>query len=169
MNKTALIGFALALAGCGRQKVVEARVAPSAHENLPPRHQVRATGKVRAVRSYAIQVPQIVGANSSRLTLIKLAANGAEVHEGDVVAEFDSTQEAENARQAQAKFDDLSHQVEQKQAQNRSEAETRSPDLQKAAADLAKARIDRRKGPILSEIDTLKNEAKPTDAHAHLR
>jgi multidrug efflux pump subunit AcrA (membrane-fusion protein) len=116
MNKSAPIAFVLLLAGCGRQKVVEARVDPSSHENLPPHHQVRSTGKVRAVRSYAIQVPQIIGQNSSRLTLIKLAANGAEVHEGDVVAEFDGTQEAENACQAQARYDDLSHQVEQKQA-----------------------------------------------------
>jgi HlyD family secretion protein len=168
MNKTVLIGFALALAGCGRQKVVEARVDPSGHDNPSLRHQVRATGKVRAVRSYAIQVPQIVGQNSNRLTLIKLAANGAEVHEGDVVAEFDATQEAENARQAQAKYDDLSHQVEQKQAQNRAEAEKRSSDLQKAEGDLAKAQIELRKGPILSEIDRLKNEAKATDAQAHV-
>ena len=168
MNRTALIAFVLLLAGCGRQKVVEARVDPSSHENPPARHQVRATGKVRAVRSYAIQVPQIVGQNSSRLTLIKLAANGAEVHEGDVVAEFDGTQEAENARQTQAKYDDLSHQVEQKQAQNRADAEKRSSDLQKAEADLAKARIELRKGPILSEIDRLKNEAKAQDAQAHV-
>jgi HlyD family secretion protein len=168
MNKTAPIAFVLLLAGCGRQKVVEARVDPSGHENPLPHHQVRATGKVRAVRSYAIQVPQIIGQNSSRLTLIKLAANGAEVREGDVVAEFDGTQEAENARQAQARYDDFSHQVEQKQAQNRADAEKRSSDLQKAEADLAKARIELRKGPILSEIDRLKNEAKAQDAQAHV-
>src|SRR5579872_3093624 len=168
MKQTALIGFVLALAGCGRQKVVEARVDAAPHDDAVPRRQVRATGKVRAVRSFAIQVPQIIGQNGGRLTLIKLAPNGAEVHEGDVVAEFDSTQELENARQAQAKYDDLSHQVEQKHAQNRADAEKRSDDLQKAEADLDKAAIELRKGPILSDIDRLKNEAKMEDAKAHV-
>lgn len=36
-----------------------------------------------------------------------------------VLAEFDRTQQLDNARDTQAKFDDLSHQVEQRQAQNR--------------------------------------------------
>ena len=169
MRLNVLLGFALLLAGCGRQKVVEARVdpAPASHENSSV-HQVRATAKVRAVRSYAIQVPQIAGQQNGRLTLTKLVANGSEVHAGDVVAEFDRTQEMENARQAEAKYDDLSHQVEQKQAQNRADAEKRSSDLQKAEADLDKARIELRKGPILSEIDKLKNEAKAEDAQAHV-
>src|SRR5262249_11547586 len=153
----------LALAGCGRQKVVEARSDIAERDNRPLHHQVRATGKVQAVRSFAIQVPQIIGQNSGRLTLVKLAPNGAEVHQGDVVAEFDATQELENARQAQAKFDDLSHQVDQKLAQNRADAEKRSDDLQKAEGDLSKAAIELRKGPILSEIDRLKNEAKMGD------
>lgn len=168
MTKIALLGFALLLAGCGRQKVVEARVEPSSRENPAAQHQVRATAKVRAVRSYAVQVPQMSGHQGGQLTLTKLIANGAEVHEGDIVAEFDRTQELENARQAEAKYDDLSHQVEQKQAQNRADAEKRSSDLQKAEADLAKAQIELRKGPILSEIDRLKNEAKAEDAQAHV-
>lgn len=168
MPRTLLIGLVLLLAGCGRQKVVEARVEPPSHDPIPARHGVRATAKVRAVRSHAIQVPQIVGQQGGQLTLTKLIANGAEVHEGDVVAEFDRTQELENARQAQAKYDDLSHQVEQKQAQNRADAEKRTSDLRKAEADLAKARIELRKGPILSEIDRLKNEAKSEDAQGHV-
>ena len=34
------------------------------------------------------------------------------------------------------------------------------PILQSAEADLAKAKIELRKGPLLAEIDRLKNEAK---------
>ena len=91
MTKIAMLGVALMLAGCGRQKVVEARVEPTSHENPTPPHQVRATAKVRAVRSHAVQVPQITGHQGGQLTLTKLIANGAEVHEGDIVAEFDRT------------------------------------------------------------------------------
>ena len=166
--KFALLGIALALAACGRQKVVQASADPAPAPVTHLEHEVRATGTVRAVHSYGIQVPQIAGQQGGRVTLIKLIANGAEVHKDDVVAEFDSTQEEENARQAQAKFDDLSHQVDQKRAQNRADAEKRASDLQKAHADLAKAQIELRKGPILGDIDRLKNEAKAEDAQAHV-
>lgn len=166
--KTAWLVVALALVGCGRQKVVQARAEPSPPAGAPLHHEVRATATVRAVRSYSIQVPQIVGVQGGRVTLVKLIANGAEVHKDEVVAEFDRTQEMENARQTQAKFDDLSHQVEQKRAQNRADAEKRAGDLEKAKADLSKAQLELRKGPILSEIDRLKNEAKAEDAQGHV-
>lgn len=97
-----------------------------------------------------------------------MVGNGLKVKAGDILAEFDRTQQMDNARDAQAKFDDLTHQVEQKQAQNSSDAEKRSSDLQKAEADLAKALLQLRKGPILSEIERLKNEAKAEDAKEHV-
>ena len=58
--------------------------------------------------------------------------------------------------------------MDQRGAQNRSDAEKRAADLQKAEADLAKAELELRKGPLLSEIDRLKNEAKAEDARAHV-
>jgi len=85
-----------------------------------------------------------------------------------VLAEFDRTQELDNARDAKAKFDDLSHQVEQRLAQNRADAAKRASDLQAAQADLAKAELELRKGPLLSEIDRLKNEAKAEAARQHV-
>src|SRR5260370_15057888 len=41
-------------------------------------------------------------------------------------------------------------------------------DLQKAEADRAKAKLQLRRGPLLSDIDRLKNEAKAEDAQAHV-
>jgi multidrug resistance efflux pump len=72
------------------------------------------------------------------------------VKTGDVLAEFDRTTQLDNARDAQAKFDDLSHQVDQRQAQNRADAAKRASDLQAAEADLAKAELELRKGPLLA-------------------
>ena len=71
-------------------------------------------------------------------------------------------------RQAQAKFDDLKHQVDQKQAEHDSNAEKRASDLLSAEADLKKAEIEIRKGPILSEIEQQKNQVKLADAQAHV-
>jgi multidrug resistance efflux pump len=125
------------------------------------------TGTIQAVHSSKILVPQIYGQNGP-LTLTHLVDNGATVKEGDLLAEFDSTDQIDKARDAHAKFDDLSHQVDQKAAQNRADAEKRNSDLQQAEADVAKAKIELRKGPTLSEIDRLKNEQKAAIAQTHV-
>jgi HlyD family secretion protein len=164
---------ALLLPGCGRSVVPRTQAATIGSEpkaaaaDVPLKRQVRATGTVQAIRSISVQTPQIAG-QGGRLTLTSLAPNGLMVKEGDILAEFDRTQQLDNALQAKAKYDDLSHQVDQRRALNRSDGEKRSSDLQKAEGDLAKAEIELRKGPLLSEIDRLKNEAKVEDARAHV-
>ncbi len=131
------------------------------------RRRVRATGVVQAVRAFTVQAPRISG-QGGNLTLARLIPNGATVKSGDLIADFDRTQQLEAARDAKAKYEDLQHQVEQKQAEHRNEAEKRSAALQQAQADLAKAELEIRKGPIISEIDHLKNQAKLEDARAHV-
>ena len=144
---------------------------PVAHAAAPdtPRakREVRVTGTVEAVRSSKILVPQI-WSQGGPMTLTKLIPNGSKVNQGDLIAVFDSTQQIDLARDAQAKFDDLGHQVEQKRAQNRADAEKRVSDLRQAEADLAKATIELEKGPVLSEIDRLKDEVKLQTARAHV-
>jgi HlyD family secretion protein len=155
---------------CGESPAPVARAAtvnPTHALAANSRHEVRLAGTVRAVHFFTVQVPQITGENA-RVTLTRLIANGARVKTGDLLAEFDRTQQLDNAREAQAKFDDLAHQVDQRLAQNRADAAKRESDLQKAEADLAKAELQLRKGPLLSEIDRLKNEAKAEDARAHV-
>jgi multidrug efflux pump subunit AcrA (membrane-fusion protein) len=158
--------------GCGNSIVPQTHAATSSpvvsEATLPPPHrQVRATGTVVAVRSYTVQTPQIAG-QGGQLTLTGLAPNGAKVAVGDILAEFDHTAQVDAAIQAKTKYEDLSHQVDQKLAQNESDSEKRSAALQKAEGDLAKAELELRKGPLLSEIDRLKNEAKAEDARAHV-
>ena len=131
------------------------------------KREVRVTGTVEAVRSSKILVPQIFS-QGGPMTLTKLIPNGSKVKEGDLIAIFDSTQQVDLARDAQAKFDDLGHQVEQKRAQNRADAEKRMSDLRQAEADLAKAGIELQKGPVLSEIDRLKADVRIQSARAHV-
>src|SRR6266566_5189750 len=159
------IGMALNFYGCSRDPVIT-HAAVIRSEPAPTRH-VRATGTVQASHVFMVQVPQISG-QGGRMTLTRLVPNGVRVKQGDTLAEFDRTKQLDDARDAQAKFDDLSHQVEQKQAEFRSNAEKRRSDLQKAEADLAKAKLQLRRGSLLSDIDRLKNEAKAEDAQAHV-
>jgi len=139
-----------------------AREAPA----RPPAHVIRLTGTIQAVHSFLVQAPEISGAGGN-LTLTHLLPNGATVREGDILAEFDSTPQLKTAREAETKFDDLSHQIDQKIAENKSNAEKRASELQQAEADLEKAKLEIRKGPILSAIDDEKNKAKLDDAQAH--
>jgi multidrug resistance efflux pump len=90
------------------------------------------------------------------------------VNEGDVIATFDATNQIDQARDAQAKYDDLGHQVEQKRAQNRADAEKRSVELRQAQADLAKSELELKKGPTLPEIDRKKVEVRVENAKKHL-
>jgi multidrug resistance efflux pump len=129
--------------------------------------RVRVSGTVQAVHSVQVQVPVTEG-KEGNLTLTKLIENGVKVHPGDLLAEFDRTNELKLAREAQAKYDDLTHQVDQKRAEHKSNSEKRSSELQQAEADLKKAEIEIRKGPILSEIEQEKNAVKLADAKEHV-
>jgi multidrug resistance efflux pump len=153
--------------------VVEAKETPAAAQpSAAETRQIRATGMIQAVNSFSVQVPRITAAtpNASvnRITLVRLVPNGTRVKEGDVLAEFDRTEQLDAAREAQAKAEDLAEQVKQKEAKNNSDREERISDIKQAEADLAKAEIQLRKGPILSEIDKLKNEAKARSARERL-
>jgi multidrug resistance efflux pump len=129
---------------------------------------LRATGTVQALRSTSVQVPRISGQQQGNITLTMLIPNGTLVKAGDTVAEFDHTAQAKLARDAAAKFDDLTHQADQKAAEHRSNAAKRASDLAQAEADLSKARLEVRKGPVLSEIDQQKNQEKLKAAEAHV-
>jgi membrane fusion protein (multidrug efflux system) len=156
-------------ASCGRSPAPVVRVVHAADAGPRPtaRHEVHLTGTIQAVHFFTVATPQI-GGQDGRVTLTRIISSGMRVKTGDVLAEFDRTKEQDNARDAKAKFDDLSHQVEQRQAQNRADAAKRASDLQAAEADLAKAELELRKGPLLSEIDRLKNEVKAEAAREHV-
>ena len=160
--------LALLLGACSRVPLETAAV--SADSSAPPVAapiHIRSTGTVQAVRVHNLTIPTIRGPGG-QLTLTRFIANGTSVKEGDVIAEFDKVQQVDDARDARAKVDDLSHQVEQMRAQNRSDQAKRSADLKQAEADLAKAEIELQKGEVLSEIDRLKNQARAEDARGHL-
>jgi multidrug efflux pump subunit AcrA (membrane-fusion protein) len=162
---------ALLLASCAGSNAETAADTPSPAKlqaDTPRmRRELRLTGIVEATRSSKVTVPQIVG-QPGRLTLTRLIANGSQVKEGDIVAEFDPTQQFEAAFGARARYEDLGHQVEQKASQNRADAERRRGDLIQAQADLSKALLEVEKAPILGEIDRLKNDARAETARQHV-
>jgi multidrug resistance efflux pump len=141
--------------------------APTSGDAGRVKREVRLTGLVEAVHSSKILVPQIYGPGGP-LTLTHLIPSGSNVKDGDIIATFDATAQIDAARDAQAKYDDLGHQVDQKRAQNLADAAKRAADLKQAEGDLAKAELELKKGPTLAEIDRLKDEVKIDIAREHV-
>jgi HlyD family secretion protein len=157
------------VSACGHSPVRETavRADSSKPEPVAPERHIRSTGTIQAVRFQSILIPQLRGPGG-QLTLVRLIPNGTLVKEGELIAQFDSVQQMDDARDARAKAEDLSHQIDQNRAQSRADAAQRAVDLKSAQGDLAKAEIELRKGEVLSEIDRLKNEAKAEDARARV-
>src|SRR5689334_10961110 len=129
--KAAVILLSIVVASCSRATPPVTHAAEPLPSTARIKREVRLTGILEAVHSSKILVPQIWG-QGGPMTLTKLIPNGSRVNSGDLVAVFDSTQQIDQARDAQAKFEDLGHQVEQKRAQNRADAEKRVADLRQA-------------------------------------
>jgi HlyD family secretion protein len=157
-------------ASCNRPLPRTAEAAAPAAGNTAPddaKREIQITGLIQAVHSVKIVVPQIQG-QFGNMTLTRLIPNGTRVKEGDLIATFDPATQLDAARDAQAKFEDLHHQVEQKVAENRANAEKRMVELRQAEGDLSKAELELEKGPVLSEIDRLQSESKAQGARTRV-
>jgi multidrug resistance efflux pump len=156
------------LAACGQAPRPEITVSAAAGPKTAPSVRViRASGLIRAKKWQSVRVPQLSG-TGIRLTLTRLIPNGSRVSSGDTLVEFDRTSLLDEERENKAKLDDISHQVNEKRAQANSEAAKRLSQIREAEADLEKALLQLRKGPILSEIDRKKNQARAETAKLRL-
>jgi len=99
---------------------------------------------------------------------VKLVPSGTLVSKDDMIAEFDRTAQLDAALDAKAKYEDLGHQVREKEAKNSSDSAKRSSEIGQAEADLSKAELQLQKGPVLAEIERLKNQEKADNARARL-
>jgi HlyD family secretion protein len=161
---------AILLASCTRSAgshIAEAASIQTFQNVQTAKREIRLTGALDAVHSSKIVVPTTYGPGGA-VTLTRLIPNGSRVKESDLIAEFDPTQQLDNARDAKAKYEDLGHQVEQKAAQNRADSENRAATLKQAQAALDKALLELQKGPILSEIARLENGVRADIARQHV-
>ncbi len=124
--------------------------------NSPSARTIRLTGVLDAVRSTRVVVPQLTGP-ARQMTLTRIIPNGSEVSAGDIVAEFAGVEQIDLARESAARYEDLSFQVRQREADNIANLERRRSAVQQAEADLAKALLEVSKAEILSAIEAEQN------------
>lgn len=160
--------------GPGAPRAVEAAATPAETKRVAARAVerggelvVRATGTIQAKKALSIRVPQIT-AQQRQITLVGLAPNGAKVKEGDLIIEFDQTALRDEARDTTARITDMEHQLAERKAKAKSDSAKRLSDIKEAEADLAKAEIKIRKGPVLADIERRKNQVSAESAKARV-
>jgi HlyD family secretion protein len=126
---------------------------------------VTAKGELRGGNSEELSAPMI-GEGEMHITFLRKA--GEVVKEGDIVLEFDSTEQAYKLREAEADLAEADQQVAKAEAESEAQQEENSYALLKAKADVRQAELDCRKNPMLSAIAAKQNDLALAAAGDHL-
>ena len=116
---------------------------------------VSARGSLKGGNSEVLSAPLTSGGD---LHMISLRKSGELVHAGDVVVEFDPSDQEYKLQQAEADLAEAKLKVEQAQAQGEAQAEEDTYSLQAAEHQVRIAQYDVRKNPILSVIQARQND-----------
>jgi len=122
-------------------------------------------GEVTALKSISITAP----AEAGELQILKIAADGDKVKQGDVIVEFDKTKTEQELKQNQSSLKYTSADIEQAHAHARLTDEQDLTAVSKARFDLESARLDASKKEIVSSIEGAEAELKVRDAEQKLR
>ncbi len=104
-------------------------------------------GELKAMKSVTIVAP----ANAGDLQILKIAADGSTVNEGEVVVEFDASKTQQTLAENQSVLKSAQKEIDQAIAQNRLTEEADTTAVMKARYDLEVARLDASKGEIVSK------------------
>ena len=159
-SKPRALLLALALAGSGsscRQTTVlatDSEIPTATVKEVDLQLKVSTTGVLRTTQSRTIIAPPIAG---GILQIITLARSGAQVHTGDVVLEFDPSQQEYNLGQNRS---DLL-QAEQEIVKAKADADVQTAEdqtaLLKAKYAVRRAELEVSKNELVSPIDAQKN------------
>ena len=126
---------------------------------------VTARGELRGGSPEALTAP-LTGGGDIHLTLLR--RSGEEVKAGEVVAQFDTTEQEYKLKEAEADLAESIQHMAQVKAQGEAEKEEDRYELLKAKADVAVAELDVRKNPLLSTISAKQNDLALDAARDHL-
>jgi HlyD family secretion protein len=116
--------------------------------------KVLTTGALRPKESRVIAAPPIAGGT---LQIIKLARFGASVHKGDVVLEFDPTEQEYNLAQSRSDLQQAEQEIVKAKADAAVQAAEDQTALLKAKYAVRSAELEVSKNELLSKIDAQKN------------
>jgi RND family efflux transporter MFP subunit len=122
-------------------------------------------GEMKAMRSITMTAPP----NAGSLQILKLAAEGTQVKQGDVVVQFDPSKTQQDLAQDQSALKSANADIEQTQAQGKLTEEQDTTAVMKAKYDVEVARLDASKSEIVSRIEGAEANLKLADAEQALK
>ena len=158
-KKTALLLLLALSAGCMacRQTTVLAtdrEIPTTAVKEANLQLKVFTTGALRTSQSRAITAPPIAGGT---LQIITLARSGAQVHAGDVVLEFDPSQQEYNLAQNRSDLAEAEQEIVKAKADADVQTAEDQTALLKAKYAVRRAELEVSKNELVSSIDAQKN------------
>lgn len=114
---------------------------------------VHATGELRPVRSTGLVAPAIGGP----LQILRIMGTGTPVKEGDVVVEFDTTEQEEKLAQAVSTVAQAEQEITKMRADIVVQRAEQQVTLLMARFDVRRAELDARANELVSAIDAQKN------------
>lgn len=121
-------------------------------------------GEVKAMKSVTISAP----AEAGDLQIVKIAADGTQVKQGDVVVEFDKTKTEQDLAQHRSTLRSAQAEIDQAKAQARLTEEEDVTAVKKARFDVETAKLDASKQEIVSKIEGAEANLKVADAEQKL-
>jgi len=170
---TALVLAILAVIAWGTIRVVKTAAVPTTVQ--PPVTRVRrgpvtitvaARGDLQGGNPEMLLAPMVGG---DTLTVTDIRQPGEMVQEGDVVAQFDTTQQEFNLKEAQADLAEAQQKVIQAEADNQAADEETRYAVEAAKTQVKLAELETRKDSIISAITARQNEIALEAAKNRLR
>jgi multidrug efflux pump subunit AcrA (membrane-fusion protein) len=127
---------------------------------------VTAKGELKGGNSEELSAPMI-GAGDMHITSLSRA--GELVKVGDIVLQFDTTDQAFKLKESEADLAEAEQQVLKAQAEGEAQQEENNYQLMKAKADVRQAELDCRKNRMLSVIVAKQNDLALESAKDHLK
>jgi HlyD family secretion protein len=160
LSKPRAILVALALAGsafsCHQTTVLatDSEIPTATVKEVDLQLKVSTTGVLRTTQSRTIIAPPIAGGT---LQIITLARSGAQVHTGDVVLEFDPSQQEYNLGQNRSDLLQAEQEIVKAKADANVQTAEDQTALLKAKYTVRRAELEVSKNELVSPIDAQKN------------
>ncbi|MBS1854534.1 MAG: efflux RND transporter periplasmic adaptor subunit [Acidobacteria bacterium] len=155
-----IITWTVALLLCGGGVFAAYRIAGTTEVEVPVARarkgdfivSVRTRGDIKSARSVVLKAPRVPG-----LRIVHLADPGRPVKQGDVVVEFDGSQQEQNVLSRTTNVRAVEGQITQMKASQRMDDEDDAMSKMSSEYDLERSKLDASKAEVLSAIEGEKN------------
>src|SRR5438045_1465436 len=159
-RRVKIITWVIGLALCGGGVVTAYRYTGTTEVEVPVARvrrgefiiSVRTRGDIKSARSVILKAPQVPG-----LRIVRLADPGRPVHRGDIVVEFDASQQDQNVITRTTGVRQVDGQIVQMKATQRIDDEADAMNKMTSEYELERAKLDASKAEVISAIEGEKN------------